>query len=114
MLQTEAVRAVLLDPLGYFETMPEAVIHLFALWAARLEPEMTEVDFVTSYFVLLADLQDGLVRSPLARRDPKDYRPFFLLFPHVVPKLLTEAEPVLSVWRRMMHEIAHESKGDPV
>jgi len=115
MLQTDGVRAVLLDPLGYFDTMPEAVIHLFALWATRLEPEMSEVDFVTSYFALLADLQDGLIRSPLARRAPKDYRHFFVLFPHVIPKLLDgDAERVLDVWRRLMREFVPESKPDSV
>ena len=115
MLQTEGVRAILLDPLGYFDTMPEAVIHLFSLWVARLEPEMSEVDFVTSYFALLHDLQDGLVRSPLAGRDPKDYRFFFVLFPHVIPKLFdADAERVLAVWRRMMVDFVPESKPNSV
>ena len=115
MLQTDGVRAVLLDPLGYFDTMPEAVIHLFGLWAARLEPEMNEVDFVTSYFALLADLQEGFIRSPLARRDPEAYRSFFVLFPHVVPKLLDgDAERVLAVWRRLLCEFVPESKPDSV
>ena len=112
-MRTSTICERLRDPLGYFNYIPNAVALLFDLWAERLEDEVTPVDFVTSYFALLQDLQDGLdsrtgdpLLHPLAGRPPADYRPFFIMFPHLIPWLLEDqAEEVAEAWRRTLDAV---------
>lgn len=117
MLLTAEIQDKLRDPLGYFdEPLPEPVLHLLGLWASRLQPEMEVADFVSSYFVLLADLQAGWdsttaksLRDPLVGAPEALYRLFFAMFGPLIPRLAPDrAHEIEAVWRRSLFEIAQQ------
>jgi hypothetical protein len=117
MLLTADIQNKLRDPLGYFdEPLPEPVLHLLGLWADRLQPEMEVEDFISSYFVLLEDLQTGWdstaaksLRDPLVGAPAALYRLFFAMFGPLVPRLVQDrAHEIETVWRRSLFEIAQE------
>lgn len=113
-MNTQAIRQRLLDPYGYWDIVPEPVLALFDLWAHRLEPEMSETDFVLSYYILLQDLQERRLAHPLTQAPPDLHRLFFVMFPHLVPKLMNDSEEILGLWYRLVQNFAPENQASPV
>lgn len=117
MIQTDEVRQVLLDPLGYFEEpLPDPILYVLGLWAERLDPVMTPADFMLSYFGVLHDLQEGHdsrtgepLRGPLVGLPASGYRAFFILFPTLLPRLLGDrAKEVDVLWRKSIRALRDE------
>jgi len=112
VIRTVKVQAILLDPLGYFDVIPEPIVEFMRLWASRLEPEMEPTDFMTSYYVLLEDVQKGDVKSwltPCVKLHPW----IFAIFPHLLPALLPreEAQRVHAIWVESLKALRCNEEG---
>ena len=117
VINTVELRERLLDPLGCFDTMPEPVIEMLRLWAERLpEQEVSPTDLMTSYYVLLEDVQTGVdhrtgepLRSWLTAH--AQLHPWlFSVFPYLLLPLLGEAQAgeVRQIWTLSLNEIQKE------
>lgn len=104
---TDGPVQVLMDPYGFYDgILAEPLLQVMRLWAARLAPEMTPIDFMVSYFEVLRDIQEGNLPTSLRHAPSTVHNLLFGAFPHLVELVLPErAEELTALWRQTMREV---------